>query len=165
MKIAAVVWNSHVPMLVRASKKLNWVDLKLFSSRTLDRDPAKVNEAVEEFKKADIIFVYRSSEPFWESIEKELEEIGKSVPVVCLSHDPSFWRVSTVSSRIVQTCYSYVTLGGEDNFTNMLEYMAREILHKDIAVEAPREVPWEGLYHPDAPVSCCLLYTSDAADE
>ena len=153
MKIAAVVWNSHVPMLVRASKKLNWVELKLFSSRTLDRYPAKVNEAVEEFKKADIIFLYRSSEPFWESIEKELEEIGKSVPVVCLSHDPSFWRVSTVSSRIVQTCYSYVTLGGEDNFTNMLEYMAREILHKDITVEAPREVPWEGLYHPDAPVS------------
>lgn len=154
MKVASIVWSSHVSMLVQASKKIDWIELKLFSSRTLDSDPSKYEEALQDLKEADLILLYRSSEHFWEIIERELEEIGQIVPIICVSHDPSFWEFSTVDTSIVQRCYDYITIGGEENFARMLCYLAHEVLNLDVAVEPPGEVPWEGIYHPQALVPC-----------
>ncbi|MBA3017492.1 MAG: cobalt chelatase, partial [Desulfobacteraceae bacterium] len=153
MKVTAIMWNSHVPMLVRASKNIDWLDLTLFSSRTLEREPEKTEKILEKLKDADMIFLYRSAEPIWETIEKELQTIGKTIPIVCVSHDPAIWALSTVSPSIVQRCYDYITIGGEENFTNMLCFIAKEVVGVETRAEPPREVPWEGLYHPRAPVS------------
>jgi len=153
MKIRSIMWSSHVPMLVRSSKKVDFLDLKVFSSKTLESDPLKVDEALEEIEKVDAILLYRSSEGFWEVIEERLKEIGQRIPIVCISHDPSFWYLSTVRPEVVSTCYSYVTLGGEENFTNMLRYIASKIVGLDVSFDPPQKVPWEGLYHPNADVS------------
>jgi len=109
MKIKSIMWNSHVPMLVRAGKKMDSPDLTVFSSKILENDPLKVDEALDELKSADAILLYRSSEGFWDAIEERLKEIGQDVPVVCVSHDPSFWYLSTVEPGMVSTCYSYIT--------------------------------------------------------
>ncbi|WP_457572226.1 cobaltochelatase subunit CobN [Desulfovulcanus sp.] len=153
MNIAAIVWNSYVPTLVQASKNLDWLDLKIFSSSTLEKNSSKTDDALTALKKADVILLYRSSESFWEAIEKDIKDIAQNIPVVCLSHDPSYWALSTVAPAIVQTCYDYLTLGGEENCANMFCYIAREVIGIEIPVELPKEVPWEGLYHPQAPVS------------
>jgi len=150
MKIRSIMWNSHIPMLVRSARKLNFLDLKAFSSKTLENDPSKLEEALRELKDADVILLYRSSEGFWDTVEEQLKEIGQKVPIVCISYDPSFWYLSTVRPEVVSTCYSYVTIGGEDNFVNMLCYLAKEMGGMDVRYESPQEVPWEGLYHPRA---------------
>ncbi|RLA95423.1 MAG: cobalt chelatase [Deltaproteobacteria bacterium] len=151
MKLRSIMWNSHVPMLVQASKKVDFLDLKIFSTKTLENDPLKAEEALLELKESEIILIYRSSESFWDTIEARLKEIGKKVPIVCVSHDPSFWYLSTVLPEVVSTCYSYITLGGEENFVNMLRYLANKVKGVEVYFESPKKVPWEGLYHPDAP--------------
>jgi cobaltochelatase CobN len=153
MKIKSIMWNSHVPMLVRAGKKIDALDLTVFSSKTLENDPLRVDDVLDELKSADVILLYRSSEGFWEVIENRLKEIGKDIPIVCVSHDPSFWYLSTVKPGMVSTCYSYITLGGEENFANMLRYIACEAGGLDVPFDPPQRVPWEGLYHPDADVA------------
>lgn len=147
MKIRSIMWNSHIPMLVRSARKLDFLDLKAFSSKTLENDPSRLEEALRELRDADIILLYRSSEGFWDTVEEQLKEIGQKVPIICISYDPSFWYLSTVRPEVVSTCYSYVTIGGEENFVNMLCYLAKEAGGMDVRHEPPQEVPWEGLYH------------------
>lgn len=153
MKIVSIMWSSYINMLVRASKNTNDIlQLSAHSSKTLDEDPEKLDKVLQETANADIIFLYRSSEQFWEGIEKSLEELGKKIPIVCCGHDPSYWTLSTVLPEIVATVNSYIIINGEENFTNMLRYIAREVGGLDIKAEEPKPVPWEGLYHPKAPV-------------
>jgi len=151
MRIGSIMWASHVPMLVKSSKSLDFVKLRVFSSDVLKDDPSKLDEALEEMEKQEVILLYRSADLFWEEIDARIKEIGKRVPVVCLGHDPSLWALSTVRLEIVANCYSYIVVGGEENFCNMLRYIANEVAGMDIDAPQPRPVPWEGIYHPDAP--------------
>jgi len=151
MKIGSIMWASHLPMLIRSSKRLNFLEFKIFSSRTLTDDFMKIEEALKELEKVDLLLLYRTSEGFWDEIEGRLKEIGKRIPIVSVGHDPSYWTLSTVNMDIVATCHNYITIGGEDNFTNMLRYLSNKVLGVDISFDPPKPLPWEGLYHPDAP--------------
>jgi cobaltochelatase CobN len=53
--------------------------------------------------------------------------------------------------NVVVTANTYLTYGGEDNVRNMLLYLCKELLNTDTDCEPPQQMPWEGLYHPDAP--------------
>lgn len=152
MKMVAIMWSSYVPMLVQASRRIDFLDMKIYASKALEREPSLVDEAVQECRNADIVFLYRSSESFWETVEENLKSMDNPPPMVCLSYDPSFWAISTVSPEVVHNCYSYMTIGGEENLTSMIRYLAREAAGLEISFAPPRPVPWEGLYHPKAPV-------------
>jgi cobaltochelatase CobN len=149
MKIASIMWNSYIPMLVKANEGVGF-ELKIFSNRTFEENPAKIEEALNALEEADLILLYRTNDLFWEEIEKRLKELGKGVPVVCLGYDPSFWILSTVKPEIVATAQSYITINGEENLRNLLCYLGKEVLGMDLKVEPPERVAWEGLYHPDA---------------
>ena len=152
MKIVSIMWSSYANMLVRAARNLaDILEVSAYSSKVLEEDPEKVDAVLKEAACADIIFLYRSSEGFWEVIEDQLRELGKDIPVVCCGYDPSYWTLSTVRPEIVAQVNSYVVINGEENFVNMLRYIAREVGGLDIEAEEPRPVPWEGLYHPKAP--------------
>ncbi len=43
----------------------------------------------------------------------------------------------------------YLSYGGEANLRNLLLWAANRFLGKDLPVEEPKPLPWEGLYHPD----------------
>ncbi len=154
MRLLSIMWDSHCSTLRRASKALEGIiDVKIYSSRRLEEDTEKMESALKEAETADAILLYRSTESVWEMMEKRLQEIGKNVPIVCVGHDPSYWSLSTVNTEIVANVYAYITYNGEENFTNMLRYIAREVCGKDIEALLPKPIPWEGLYHPDAPES------------
>jgi len=154
MKIVSIMWSSYANMLVRAARNVaDILEVSAYSSKVLEEDPEKVDAVLQEAADADIIFLYRSSEGFWEVIEDQLRELGKNIPVVCCGYDPSYWALSTVRPEIVAEVNSYVVINGEENFVNMLRYIAREAGGLDIEAERPKPVPWEGLYHPEAPVS------------
>jgi cobaltochelatase CobN len=149
-KIASIMWNSYVPMLVKANESAGF-ELGVFSTRTLEENPAKLEEALQALERADLLLLYRTNDLFWEGIEKKLKELGKRIPIVCLGHDPSLWMLSTVKPAIVATAQSYITINGEENLKNMLSYLGKEVLGMNLKTEPPTQVAWEGLYHPDAP--------------
>jgi len=121
MKVGSIMWASHAPMLVRASKALDFVEMKVFPSDILNDDPSMCAEALEEIAKQEVILLYRSTDVFWEEIEARVEEIGKKVPIVCVGHDPSYWSLSTVRPEIVATCHSYVVV--PSYFTRVEDYL------------------------------------------
>jgi len=152
MKIVSIMWQSYMNMLVRAGRNVGEsIELKVYSTKRLEEEPERIEAAIKEAGGADAILLYRSTEGFWETMEKRLQELGRKVPIVCVGHDPSLWMLSTVRPEIVAKVYSYIVINGEENFTSMLRYIAREIGGIDTEVEEPKPVPWEGLYHPDAP--------------
>jgi len=151
MKITAVVWNSHAEVLARAAETLPWLSLRLFPAKSLEDAPEKQRQALAELAGADCVFLYRSTETFWEEIEPRLREIGQDTPIVCLSYDPSLWGLSTARPELVQDAHRYVTYGGVQNVANMLRALAREFGGTEFAgldAPAPAPVPWEGLWHP-----------------
>ncbi len=151
MKLVSIMWESHCNTAVRASKALQGImDIKIFSSRSLEMEPEKIELALKEVETAQAVLLYRSTESIWDMIEKRLQEIGKNVPIVCVGHDPSYWSLSTVKAEIVANVFTYITYNGEENFINMLKYVAREAGGMDIEALPPKPIPWEGLYHPEA---------------
>ncbi|MEZ0329250.1 MAG: cobaltochelatase subunit CobN [Dissulfuribacterales bacterium] len=152
IKILSIMWHSHCGALKKAANVLNGVaDVKVYSTRDLDEGRKETDAVLREAKGADAILLYRSSEAIWDALEKGIAEIGKSTPVVCVGHDPSYWALSNVKPEIVARVHTYMTYNGEENFIQMLRYIASAVCGADIEAAEPRPIPWEGLYHPDAP--------------
>jgi len=152
MRITAIFWQSHVTMLDRASRDVPDVTLDLFASKTLDADEDAFAAMAASLARAEAVVVYRSGEAVWSRIETALADVPPSVPVVCLSHDPSLWAQSSVPLPVVRRCYDYVVYGGRENFANLLRTVAG-LVRGDAFADAPPAVrqPWEGLWHPKAP--------------
>ena len=150
MRIVAIVWSSYVPLLLEARRRVGELDLDVYSARTLARAPERVDAALAAAKSADLVFLYRTSDGFWQQIETALRgQAGP--PVVCLGHDPSLWGLSTVPLRVLETSSLYLTHGGPDNAASLLRFWAREVLGHNVDAAPPAPQPWEGLYHPSAP--------------
>ncbi len=150
MKIAAIMWNSYIPALLKASEKLGF-ELAAYSSSSIEDEPDKMEEALKACEEADVIILYRTANFFWEELEIRLEKLKGRVPIICLGYDPSHWVFSTVEPAIVAACYSYLMYNGETNLTNLLCYIGKEVLGLDLNAGPPEKLAWEGLYHPDAP--------------
>ncbi|MFA5330832.1 MAG: cobaltochelatase subunit CobN [Methanoregula sp.] len=157
MKITAVMWGSYSPILKRAAAATD-CDLAIFPNRLLEDDPGRMEDALRAMRGSDIVLLYHTTDMFWESLDKQVKEIKKTVPVICLGTDPAFWCLSTVKPEIVATCQTYLTYNGDDNFKNLLLYIRKNVFNEDIEVPVPGLVPWEGLYHPDA----AEIFTSTA---
>ncbi|WP_321504596.1 cobaltochelatase subunit CobN [uncultured Methanoregula sp.] len=149
MKITSIMWGSYAPVLKRAATACG-IDCAIYPTRVLEDSPEKRDEAIASMKQSDVILVYHTSDMFWEQVNREIEIIRKSVLVISLGPDPSFWIQSTVGSEIVTTCHRYITNNGDENFINLLRFIEKELFGKDGPVAPPADVPWEGLYHPDA---------------
>nr|WP_319376589.1 cobaltochelatase subunit CobN [uncultured Methanoregula sp.] len=150
MKITSIMWGSYAPVLKRAAEA-SGIDCAIYPTRVLEDLPEKRDEAIASMRQSDVILVYHTSDMFWEQVDREIAIIRETVPVISLGPDPSFWTQSTVESEIVTTCHRYITNNGDENFANLLRYIEKEISGKDCPVAPPADVPWEGLYHPDAP--------------
>ncbi|MEJ5300264.1 MAG: cobaltochelatase subunit CobN [Thermodesulforhabdaceae bacterium] len=150
-KILAIVWQSYYNMLLKASKNLsNILDIEVHSARVLDNNPERLDRVLDTIFDADLVFLYRSVESFWDRVEKLFRERQTKPKIVCLSHDPAYWTLSTVRPEIVSRAYSYLVINGEENMTNMLRFLASEELGLHLDYDPPKEIPWEGLYHPKA---------------
>jgi len=150
MIITAVMWGSYAPILKRAAAATGCT-LRIFPNRVLEDNPEKMDEALAAMRTSDVVLLYHTSDMFWEQLDKEIKEIRKTVPVICLGTDPLTWGLSTVDTSIVATCQTYLTNNGDENFRNLLGYIENVVSGRDIPVEPPLAVPWDGLYHPDAP--------------
>lgn len=150
MILTCLVGNSYLQIISKACKSLGF-DLRLFSTQRLNDQPEMIDDAIKAMEQSDLIFTHRGSEALWDEIEPKMSEIKKRTPTVCLGYDQSYWLNSSAPARVVVTANAYLTYGGEDNISNMLLYLCRELLSMDVTAKPPTPMPWEGAYHPDAP--------------
>jgi len=150
-RLVVIMWNSYLPLLVEAARKISDFELILFSSKKIENDPALLERALLEAEKAEAVVLYRASEGFWEEVENRFKTLGQKIPVVWVSHDPTFWGLSSVETEIPATAYQYLVYGGEENFVNLLKYFGQRLLGLPLDPLPPKKMPWEGLYHPKAP--------------
>ncbi|MGD9162902.1 MAG: cobaltochelatase subunit CobN, partial [Desulfobacteraceae bacterium] len=148
LKLGSIMWTSHLPMLIRAGNNLDFMEVTAFSGRTLEEYPERFDDVMDALAQTDVILLYRSSGTYWEDIAEALQTKIADKPVICVGHDPSYWSLSTVATSIVAQVNTYISINGEENFTNMLKYIAREVCQCEVEVPEPKPVPWEGLYHP-----------------
>jgi cobaltochelatase CobN len=151
MRITAIFWQSHVGMLAQGAAELPGLELDLYATRSLESDPQLLERALAGMETSEAILLYRSGESVWAEIEAAVRELEGRVPVICLSHDPSFWVESSLPLPVVRRCYEYVVYGGRENFANLLRYAAAVALGSETdAIPGPQPQPWEGYWHPEA---------------
>ena len=77
----------------------------------------------------------------------------KGTPLIaCPGHqewDQDLVTACNVPPAEVDTVFSYLIRGGVANFQNLFLFLSDSYLNSDYGHEAPAEVPWEGVYHPD----------------
>jgi cobaltochelatase CobN len=149
MKIVSVTWNSYIPTLLRAAEELG-IELEAYYSKILEENPEEAEGVLTACEHADVIFLYHIANPFWEDFYKKLEPLKAERPVICVGSNPSSFALSSVKLEIAATCFSYMIYGGEENFSNMLRYILKEVFGAEIEVKPPKKIPWDGLYHPDS---------------
>lgn len=154
MRIATIMWGSYLPMLAAAAGEVGGIELDAFSTRHLEEEPERVEAAIEALAKADVVLLYRTAGAYWDNVAEAVRALPGERTVICTSYDPGLWELSTVPTGAVAAAYSYLTLGGHENFVNLLRHVLHVAGLSEIAPEPPREVPWEGLWHPDASESC-----------
>lgn len=151
MQMTAIMWGTDASLLKHATEQ-NSVNLSLYTRGILEKHPEKIDDVIRSLCSSDVALLSSVSSELWDRIENDLAERGIKVPIISLGHGPNQWKHSTVDPEIVTTCLSYTTFSGDDNYNNMIRYIRKMILHEDLAVKAPVEVPWEGIYHPDSPL-------------
>ncbi|WP_410508897.1 cobaltochelatase subunit CobN [Methanosarcina hadiensis] len=149
MKIVSVTWNSYIPTLLRVAEELG-IELEAYYSKILEENPEEAESVLAACENADAIFLYHIANPFWEDFYKRLEPLKADRPVICVGSNPSSFTLSSVRLEIAATCFSYMIYGGEENFSNMLRYLLKEVFGAEIEVKSPKKIPWDGLYHPRA---------------
>ncbi|MDD4498695.1 MAG: cobaltochelatase subunit CobN [Methanosarcinaceae archaeon] len=152
MKIVSITWNSYIPLLLKAGEALG-LDLKTYSSRTIEDKPEKLEEALKACENADIVLLYYTSGSFWDELGPRLEALkkngeGPSPSVVCTGHDPYFWTLSSVDPEIAATSYLYFAYNGEENLRSLLNYLRYRVCGEGFLPAPPKELAWDGLFHP-----------------
>lgn len=152
MTMVAIIWQSYLNTFLHACKELSGLmQVKVYSSKRLEEAPERLDSVLAEAAEADLLFLYRSTEGFWESIESRLRELREQIPIVCVAHDPAYWELSTVKLEVIAKVMSYIAINGKSNFVSMLRYVARETGGLDLEVAEPEPILWQGVYHPEAP--------------
>ena len=79
----------------------------------------------------------------------------RGVPLIaCPGHqewDQELVMACSVPPAELDTVFSYLIRGGVPNFQNLFLFLSDSYLGTSYGHEAPSEVPWEGIYHPDEP--------------
>ncbi|NQW22110.1 MAG: cobaltochelatase subunit CobN [SAR202 cluster bacterium] len=77
----------------------------------------------------------------------------KGIPLIaCPGHqewDQDLVSACTVPPSELDAVFSYLIRGGVPNFENLFLFLSDSYLGSNYGHEAPAEVPWEGVYHPD----------------
>lgn len=146
-RVVALVWGSCVPPLVEAARSLPF-DVEVWN--LIDVEEGRLEECLRSLKGADLILVYpMESLRCWELLEKELSGLEK--PIVAVGGEPSKWLLSNVGTKVTLVANQYFAFGGVENLKNLLKFVVSEVLGVACDFSPPKELPWDGIYHPDAP--------------
>ncbi|HID05834.1 MAG TPA: cobalt chelatase, partial [Armatimonadetes bacterium] len=149
MKLFSIMWSSYTPLLKAGVDKVGHLELSVYSTKQISQKPELLEKVKQDLKKADLILLYKTNDPFWETIEEEIKHLRGRLPVIVVGSDPSYWSLSTVSPEVVATVYQYILYNGQENFCEMLKYLLATLFGHEIAYRPPKATPWEGIFHPE----------------
>ena len=147
MKIGCVMWSGYIESMAEASRGLDFLEINLKSLRDL-RDERTRREFLDYLKaEADLIIVSHSG--FDGTVDEVLSKVRDKL-IINFGYTASF-----VSPRVTReqlsTIYRYFRLGGVENMRNALSYIGTEFFDLDLEAPPPKEMQWEGIYHPASP--------------
>lgn len=94
---------------------------------------------------------FGQSDALWDQLDEGIRLIGKTdTGGLRQLRSGLRGRCASVPVETAQTAYRYLTYGGAENLGNLFRFL--DALPNAAAVPEPVPVPWEGLWHPDAPV-------------
>mgnify|MGYP001037012646 CR=1 FL=1 len=124
-------------------------ELEEYNIEVVARHPA--NEIEDEFwqwlrNEADAIFLYinKNDESF--EIIKEVAS-DANVPVFSIGSE---MQLANVPPDVLVRAQQYRVCGGVNNIKNLLLFMAQHCRKSTVEPAPPEEMPWDGIYHPDA---------------
>lgn len=148
MKVAALVWSGFYGLLAKTVAEMG-PEYKIFSSKNLENGETK-RQCLDACREAEAVFVYSSTDNFWDEFVEPIREIGRTKPIVCLAYDKEIWQRSNVDFDSVRAAHSYFSFGGPGNAKNLLRFTAALAAGNTANVPPPLRLPWEGLWHPAA---------------
>ena len=145
ISVRSVTDEHHMRLLTIAGKKLNWLDFKGFSVEVITKESGGAESVVQEAKNTDVLLISCPPEELPEDIRTGLSICEERPHIICIDDDLQC-TLSTVKLQIASTCRDYLKFGGDDNFTNMFLFIAREVMKLPVVCDLPRSVSWESCY-------------------
>ncbi|MTJ93798.1 MAG: cobaltochelatase subunit CobN [Desulfovibrio sp.] len=145
-----IVWSSHMAALQEAAACLPGdVCVRILCSRDVEEQPEACLDAIDA---ARAVFVFRGADAAWNLLDDRLKLAGANVPVVCVASDPGAWALSSVVPQTAERAYRYLSYGGAENAARLMQFMLMLAYGQPVeSVADPLLMPWEGLWHPEAP--------------
>jgi len=148
VRIASIMWSSHMPTFVAAAAASPEVELSMFSQKEIENNRDYLEQFWSKAAQADAIFLYWTVEGFWEEVSARLHELPPGKTIITTSYDPANWgRHATVNLSVCARAYAYMAEGGPENYRRLLEYLANQV-NPEIPVRDPVPMPWQGILHP-----------------
>ena len=130
-------------------------EVKAFNPANLSED-GEQQQILEAAAEADAIVLRllggkRAMPEIFDSLVRLCHEKGKPL-IACPGHqewDQELVTACNVPPSELDAVFSYLIRGGVTNFHNMFLFLSDSYLGSEYGHEAPSEVPWEGVYHPD----------------
>lgn len=148
VKIASIMFGSHVSTFMAAAAASPEVELSMFSQKEIDHNLDCLEQFWSKALQADVIFLYWTMEGFWEEVSARLRDLPPGKTIITTSYDPANWgRQATVNLSVCARAYAYLVEGGPENYRRLLEYLAHQV-KPEIPVRDPVPLPWQGILHP-----------------
>ena len=111
----------------------------------------QANEIEDDFwqwlrNDADAIFLYVTGNDESFEIIKEVATDAK-VPVFSIGSE---MQLANVPPDVLASAQQYRMCGGVENIKNLLLFMAQHCRKSTVEPSPPEDMPWDGIYHPDA---------------
>ncbi len=114
-------------------------------------DPQLRRQSLQAMQEAEAIFIYSSSEPYWDEFVEPARQLGQLKPVVWLAYETERWSNSSVSPQVLARANEYLSQGGPENALNLLRYLHALSQGTEAEISPPLPLPQHGLWHPAAP--------------
>lgn len=121
-------------------------------------ESATWNWFLVEISNADVLLVQlMGGKASFPHMDEFMAKLPASVAVFVLPSSASAADVSsaytTVNADTANRVSGYMTHSGEENWRNLLLYLAATFGRANVAWSEPAPLPWQGIYHPDHGVS------------
>jgi len=132
-------------------------EVKAFNPANLPADSGQ-QEILAAAADADVVVLRllggkRAMPEAFDPLVRLCHEKGKPL-IACPGHeewDEELIAACNVPPSELDAVFSYMIRGGVPNFQNLFLFLSDSYLGSEYGHEAPAEVPWEGVYHPDEP--------------
>ncbi|MGI5979290.1 MAG: cobaltochelatase subunit CobN [Oscillospiraceae bacterium] len=148
-KIVAVLWHTSACRMRAVVPQLaGEVSLSVWSARALSDGTADFDALCAALDTADFyLFNRTASDSIWPQILAYVQD--RAVPTAYVGSDAIENVTDEKTLRLSARCNEYYSYGGTENYKNLVRLCAREAGDKSVSPDAPKIVPWEGIFHPD----------------